>query len=511
MSSDAESGDHERVVSTEAQEPDLEHRGRYGVRKLAANIGSLLTSTVFERAMRFVLYAMVARSLGAADLGRLALAVAIFQVISRFAVAGIPVLTTREVAKRPGHVATYLVNGGVIVAATSALGYIALFGFVAGVGYEQETAQVIWLLFVGLLPFCWLRITEAVFIGLEQAKYLAYVNIPVNLAQTIGALVLLRWGYGVQAVALSMAIGYVLIAGIQIAVMAIRIRPLWTRPDVGVAGRVVRDASPFLGIEGTVVLRGSSNAVIISLILGETAVGIYSAAVQLQMPLRLVGSAVGTGLFPVMVRAYRRGLETLARAANRAVELIVAVVLPAVIGLVILGGQLLSLIYEREEFGDSATVLQLVAWTGLAMAVASILGRALVAANRELLTLRISIVNTTVQILVAVVLTIRVGVVGAAAAWLIVSLLNVAQHYVPIRRMFGSFAIWPMVWRPILASAMMAIALLVLSGMPVVALVCVGAVVYAGAFLGISLWSAGGREGLRRRWTLVGESETALA
>ena len=482
-----------------------------GVRRLASNIGSLLTSTVFERAMRFVLYAMVARSLGAADLGRLALAVAIFQVISRFVVAGIPVLATREMAKHPGRAASYIANGGTIVAATSILGYAVLLVFMLGVGYEQETAQVIWLLFAGLIPFCWYRITEAVFIGLERAKYVAFVNVPVNFAQTIIALLLLRWGFGVPAIALSLAISYALIAVIQLAILAVRIRPAWIRPSGGVAREMMREASPFLGIEGTLVLRGSSNAVIISLILGEVAVGIYSAAVQLQVPLRLVGNAVGTGLFPVMVRAFGQSMAALARAASRAVELIVAIVLPAVIGLVILGDELLSLIYGGEEFIESTTVLQLVAWAGLAMAVASILGRALVSANRELLTLRISIINTAVQILLAVVLTMQFGVVGAAAAWLLVSLLNVVQHYVPITGLFGSFPPWPMVWRPILASTVMAAALVAIPDAPVLVLIIIGAAVYAAALLGISLWSAGGWAGLKQRWMLADEIEESTA
>jgi len=482
-------------------------RTRSGAWNLAANIGSLLTSTAFERATRFVLYASVARSLGASDFGRLALSVAIFQVISRFAVLGIPVLATREVAKRPERVASFLANGGMIVLVTTIVGYGAMFAFVSGVGYEQETVRVIWLLFIGLLPFCLSQISQSIFIGLEQAKYVALVNVPVNLAQVVVAFLLLRLGYGIGTIAFSLAIAYTLVAVFQFAVIAVRVRPSWTRPSATTAGGMVRAASPFLGIEGTLVLRSSAGAVIISLLLGEAAVGIYAAAAQLQIPLTLVGSTVGAGLFPVMVRAYDRGVSILANAASRAVEMIVAVLLPAVVGLVMLADELLALIYGGEGFAESTDVLRLVAWAGLAMAVASILGRALVSADKELTTLRIAIVNTATQIFLAVALTIRFGVTGAAAAWLFAAVFNVIQHYVPIRRLFGSFRVWPMVWRPILATIVMALVLLALGGAPVLTLVVIGFASYFMALIGISLWSAGGRAGLRQRWMLVDEIE----
>jgi O-antigen/teichoic acid export membrane protein len=491
------------------EEPDQtpeksDRRAASGVRRLTANIGALLTSTVFERAMRFALYAMVARSLGATDLGRLALAVAVFQLVSRLAVLGIPVLATREVAKNPGTVPTFVVNGGVIIVLTSIVGYAVLLVFVRGVGYEADTAQVIWLLFAGLLPFCFSRISEAVFIGLERAEYVAFVNVPVNLLQTLAAFLLLRSGYGMPAIALSLAIAYAVMAILQLAILITKVRPDWSRPNIGAAARMVKDAAPFLGIEGTVVLRSSSTAIFLSILLGETAVGIFSAAVQLQMPIRLVGNVVATGLFPVLVRAYRVSIATLKNAASRAVELVLAVILPAVAGLMVVGDDLLTFIYGG-EFTESDTVLRLLAWAGLGMAMASILGRVLMAADRELLTLRIALVNTTAQIVIGVWLTIQFGVVGAAVAMLVVAVLNILQHYVPVSRLFAGFSIWPMVWRPIVASTAMVLFLIVTASVPVLLRVVLGAVVYAAALLAVSLWSAGGRDGLIDRWRLTRE------
>ena len=54
-------------------------------------------------------------------------------------------------------------------------------------------------------------------------------------------------------------------------------------------------------------------------------------------------------------------------------------------------------------------VLNLIAVAALAMAVSSIMGRILMAADRELLTLRIAIVNTVIQIVAGMLMTTAFG------------------------------------------------------------------------------------------------------
>jgi O-antigen/teichoic acid export membrane protein len=140
------------------------------------------------------------------------------------------------------------------------------------------------------------------------------------------------------------------------------------------------------------------------------------------------------------------------------------------------------------------------------MAVASLLGRALTSAHKELVTLRISMANTAFLIFLAVLLTIQFGVVGAASAYLGAATLNVVQHYVPIRRLLGSLRVWQMMWRPILATMVMALILLALGDAPVLALIGIGFAVYLVTLFGVSMWSAGGRDGLRQRWMLGDET-----
>ena len=75
-----------------------------------------------------------------------------------------------------------------------------------------------------------------------------------------------------------------------------------------------------------------------------------------QLPLSLVGAAIGVVLLPVLSRAIRGGREAEAMAAfNRSLEFAALLILPSTIGLIIAAEPIVRLLYERGEFSAEAT------------------------------------------------------------------------------------------------------------------------------------------------------------
>ena len=68
------------------------------LRSVGGNALSILSSDVLNRAASFVLYAMVARHLGAFEFGQMALALSLFYMFQVSAMAGLKVLIVRQVA-----------------------------------------------------------------------------------------------------------------------------------------------------------------------------------------------------------------------------------------------------------------------------------------------------------------------------------------------------------------------------------------------------------------------------
>ena len=104
------------------------------VRRIAGNLASLLTSQVVNRAATFVVYALVARYLGAFEFGQLTLAFTLFSIAETLAEMGLRTLVTREVARDRANTSMYFVNGSAIVFGGSLLSIAGLLVFVRLVG-----------------------------------------------------------------------------------------------------------------------------------------------------------------------------------------------------------------------------------------------------------------------------------------------------------------------------------------------------------------------------------------
>jgi len=468
-----------------------------GFATVAANVGSLLTSNVVNRATSFVVYAMVASYLGARELGQLALAVSLFQIASRLALLGLRTLITREIAKDHGHTGTHLVTASATAMASSALSLPLIWGFTNVMGYSPETSRVILILFLGLIPFTLAQLTEATFVAWNHSKYVAYANSPIWIAQTIAVLVLLEAGRGVDLVVLSMVVAYFAIAGVQWLVLIAKItRPSW-RVQFRSVPAMLRRAAPFLGIDGLNAVRGNVSIVLLSLFTGEAGVGIFAAARQLLVPLNLIFEALGAGVFPTMVRRAKMGIDRLGRLSGRLIELTLALAMPAVAGIFVLAGPLLLLIYRDREFLESVVLVRILIWVTLASALTAILGQILWAGERETTAFRIALTNTLVTVVAALVLIRQFDAVGAAVATLIVGSINVLQHYVPTAGMFRRFELASLAWKPAVATAVMAGWLVVTAEAALWLRIASGAVIYAAVLFGLYVAAAGGYAGLK--------------
>ncbi len=129
-------------------------------------------------------------------------------------------------------------------------------------------------------------------------------------------------------------------------------------------------------IAGPAVLAGG--VVQINLIVGrqvasqtEGAVAWLAYADRLyQLPLGVVGIAIGTALLPALSRALRAGIEGEGRdALNRGTEFALALTVPAAVALVVIAGPLCTVLYQRGAFGteDAANTALALAIYGLGL------------------------------------------------------------------------------------------------------------------------------------------------
>ncbi|MDK3072168.1 murein biosynthesis integral membrane protein MurJ [Sedimentitalea sp. JM2-8] len=302
----------------------------------------------------------------------------------------------------------------------------------------------------------------------------------------------------------------VLLAGVaQLALLWVaasragfRIRPHWPRvtPDLK---RLAIIALPAMLAGGVVQ---------INLLVGRQVASFYDGAIAwlsyadrlYQLPLGVVGIAVGVVLLPDLSRRLAAGDDSGSRhALSRAGEVSLALTIPSAVALVAIPSQLVSVLFQRGAFGaeDTAATALIVAIYGLglpAFVMQKVLQPLYFAREDTRTPFRFAVVSMIVNIAVAVSMAWLLGYVGAAigttvAAWAMVAqLMRGRRDMGDIARFDDRFR--TRLWRICAAAAIMGVTLwlsaLVLApalAMPgwrylaLLVLVIVGIVTYFGA------------------------------
>jgi putative peptidoglycan lipid II flippase len=124
---------------------------------------------------------------------------------------------------------------------------------------------------------------------------------------------------------------------------------------------MLANAAPQLLIVGGAIIASSSPSAVSWL---------YFANRLVELPLGIVGVAMGTVLVSELARAYRGSeVAAIARAQSHALELATALALPATLGLIVLSKPIVRLLFEHGAFSseDSHATAQVLVWLALAL------------------------------------------------------------------------------------------------------------------------------------------------
>jgi putative peptidoglycan lipid II flippase len=320
-------------------------------------------------------------------------------------------------------------------------------------------------------PYIFFISLVALFSGVLNAagRFAAAAAAPVILNTIMmGAMALAAWKGGAVVEALVWSVPLAGAAQLGLVWFAVRraglglrlVRPRWT-PEMG---QLVRIAIP-AALAGGVVQ--------INLVVGQLVASQYDKAVSwlysadrlYQLPLGVVGIAVGIVLLPDLSRRLKSGDDTGARMAlSRAGEVALALTVPCAVALVVIPLPLVSVLFERGNFGadDTAATALAVAVYGLglpAFVMQKILQPIYFAREDTRSPFHYAVVAMVVNALLAFGLGATVGWIAAAlattvAAWVMVAqLVRGARGYGEVVRFDAQFH--RRLWRIVLASVLM--------------------------------------------------------
>jgi putative peptidoglycan lipid II flippase len=177
-------------------------------------------------------------------------------------------------------------------------------------------------------------------------------------------------------------------------------------------GMIASSAPQLLMVAGAIIASSSPSSVS----------WLYFANRLVELPLGIVGVAMGTVLIPQMTRALRSGDHAaVAHAESRGLELSVGLALPATLGLMLLSEPVVRLLFEHGAFtaDDTAATAQALMWLALGLpanVLVKALSPAFFAREDTLTPLVATLKGVAFAIVLAVLLSHWFGASGIAAA-----------------------------------------------------------------------------------------------
>ena len=472
---------------------------------LVRNSVLLVTVEVIAKTLGVAFFALIARFLGAGEVGlyAFALAVANFMVIpARF---GFENLVQREVGREPASTRHFLWGLGAVKGLIS-LGILGLFGIALAVTGRQDLT--ILLLAAGFtVMFSCLEFLNAFFRANQRPEFELAVRLLFSLSNLLLGLLVLYAGWRLRGVLLVQLINAAVAAIIAFFILA-RIAPpgrcTWNWQVIW--GYVV-DATPFAGIMVSLYFSNQIGIIVLKLFTGATEVGYFAAALRLFDNLTLIPAAIMGAFLPVMSQLYVRSVGSFARTLRFTVKYLFILSVPPVVIMAILARPIVVFLYG-ESFLPSVPALQILSLPLLFSFWNYACTNVLIARNEEGPLLWLTWLTAAIHVTANLLFIAAFSYLGACLAILTTQgIFGIILYGLQMRRYLRVGSLIKLMAPPVLSGTMMGLAVFLARDWNLLLSISLGLLVYGGGILALGTLS---REEMDRLQTMVASGPSDL-
>ncbi|MDT8304327.1 MAG: flippase [Anaerolineae bacterium] len=419
---------------------------------------------LFNKAIDFLYAAFYLRVLGPADAGAFATAIAIamwYEILANF---GLNTLVIREVSRDRREGSRYLINTIALRLATSALALlpILLYLWVATRGtnaLSRDAVLAILFLIAGMLFSGAGQSFSGLFYAYETAETpaaIATITTILKVAFGVGALLL---GYSYVGMAAVSVIVNVITLFILVAATRRRVRLTgpW-RLDFGLQRRMLSQSAPLMINHLLAQIFFFVDVPLMQRFNGDEAVGWYNSAYKWVMAINVIPSFFTMALFPVISRQIHDNLDDARRSFRMAIKLMALISLPIALVTTVLAPFFIGVLGGAEFLPHGAIALRIVIWSIPIGWINSVTNYTLIALGLERVQVRAFIAGVTFNFVANLLLLPLYSYRAAALTTILSEVVLLAIFNVYLQRRMPGVRWFRLLWRPALATSLMAAA-----------------------------------------------------
>jgi O-antigen/teichoic acid export membrane protein len=385
------------------------------VRTLAKNTTVLLVANILTYLLGFFTTLYTARYLGVEGFGILSLALSLTGIFGVFTDLGLTTLTAREVSRNKSLANKYIANTFLIkiLLALLTFGLIALVVYI--LGYPETTKNVVYLLTFSVIFGAFTGIFNSIFQAFEKMEYMS-INIILNAVLMLtGVLTVIYYGLGILAMSSVYFFSGLITLLFTFFIYSWKFFIPKIHLDLKFWKPTIKEAS-FFGISSIlVVIYFYIDSVMLSIMVGNTAVGIYNAAYRLVLVLVFIPSILVTAIFPLMSQHFESSKNLLKLEYEKSVKYLFIVSTFIFIYGLIFADKIILIMYG-ESYSTSIAALQALIFVVPIIFLTYLFGNILGAVNKQRVVTIVACSNALLNVVLNLILIPKFSYIGASIA-----------------------------------------------------------------------------------------------
>lgn len=314
---------------------------------IAKNTSYLTLALILQKVISFTYFTLLARYVGPASLGKYYFAISFTTIFAIFIDLGFANVLIREVAKNSERAEKWLSNVLILKVPLAILALAAVFISINILDYDAITRNLVYISCICMVLDSFTATFFAVVRGFHNLKY-------ESISSVIFQIIVLIFGYGsllaggglipaMFALALASTFNFTYSWIILKNKLKISLKFVY---DKVLTKEIIMIAWPFAVYAIFQRLYTYLDSVLLSVLAGDIEVGLYQVAFKIIFALQFLPMAFTASLYPAMSSYWLNNREQLLISFERAMNYLIIISLPIIIGTIVLADKIILLFSE---------------------------------------------------------------------------------------------------------------------------------------------------------------------
>ena len=387
--------------------------------KIVDNIGWLFFDKILRMGAGLIVGVWIARYLGPEQFGLLSFATAFVGLFGAIAGLGLQGIVVRDIVRDPSCVEETLGTAAVLQFIGGLLAYGLILGSIFWLRPDDALAKALVAILGSMMLF---KVSEVVVywfesqvlskytVWVQNSSFLVFSAIKIGLILNKAPLIAFAWATMAEALVVALLLGAMLgLRGPQLHHLRITLER---------AKSLLKDSWPLMLSGIAVAIYMKIDQIMLGQMVGDEAVGIYSAAVRISEVWYFIPMMIVASVFPAILEAKNRSEAQYYQRLQHLYDLMVWLSVGVALPMTFLSTPIVTLLFG-EAFAASGSVLAIHIWAAVFVFLGVASSKWFLAENRQILSFQRAALGMVVNVILNFLLIPDFGAVGAALATVI--------------------------------------------------------------------------------------------